>query len=265
MTVEGLYLSDETGWRRFRYRKPTIIAAAVAGAVVVSGAAVSAATLGPDQDGSNSNAAVKAGTPDRFNNQRADRTAYNANSTWGPSQISVDKRLQHQVISKAAAKKLSDLKKKQARERARERARAAAKKRAAERAKAIAKQRAKERAASRSSSRSSSPGDSGPSVSAPSGSPKAIAKQLLASRGWSDQFGCLDSLWTKESGWRVSAANPSGAYGIPQALPGSKMSSAGPDWQSNAATQIKWGLGYIKDRYGSPCSAWSHSQANNWY
>jgi uncharacterized protein YabE (DUF348 family) len=99
----------------------------------------------------------------------------------------------------------------------------------------------------------------------PSGSPQAIAKSLLPSWGWSDQFGCLDSLWNKESHWNVHAANPSGAYGIPQSLPGSKMASAGPNWQNNAETQIKWGLGYIKDRYGSPCSAWSHSESSGWY
>lgn len=105
-------------------------------------------------------------------------------------------------------------------------------------------------------------GGGGPVVS---GSPQAIAKQLLPQWGWSGQFGCLDSLWTKESHWNVHAENPSGAYGIPQALPGSKMASAGPDWQNNAETQIKWGFGYIKDRYGSPCGAWSHSEANGWY
>ncbi|AKU16007.1 hypothetical protein [Luteipulveratus mongoliensis] len=99
------------------------------------------------------------------------------------------------------------------------------------------------------------------------GSPKAIARAMLSSYGWSSsQFGCLDNLWTKESGWRVSATNgSSGAYGIPQALPGRKMASIGSDWRTNAATQIKWGLGYIQDRYGSPCSAWSHSVATNWY
>lgn len=96
--------------------------------------------------------------------------------------------------------------------------------------------------------------------------PKTVASALLSSFGWSgDQFGCLDSLWTKESNWRVNAYNPSGAYGIPQALPGSKMASAGPDWQSNPETQIKWGLGYIRDRYGSPCGAWAHSESYNWY
>jgi hypothetical protein len=97
-------------------------------------------------------------------------------------------------------------------------------------------------------------------------SPQDIARALLATYGWSqDQFGCLDSLWIRESHWNVHAANPSGAYGIPQALPGSKMASAGSDWQNNAVTQIKWGLGYIADRYGSPCGAWAHSEGHGWY
>ena len=98
------------------------------------------------------------------------------------------------------------------------------------------------------------------------GDPKSIASALMSSYGWSgSQFGCLVNLWNKESGWRVNAYNPSGAYGIPQALPGSKMASAGPDWQTNPETQIKWGLGYIEDRYGSPCGAWAHSESYNWY
>ena len=97
--------------------------------------------------------------------------------------------------------------------------------------------------------------------------PKDIARALLSEFGFSsDQFGCLESLWTKESGWNPRADNPtSSAYGIPQALPGSKMSSAGADWATNPATQIRWGLGYIKDRYGSPCGAWGHSESHNWY
>lgn len=97
--------------------------------------------------------------------------------------------------------------------------------------------------------------------------PKDIARALLGEFGFSsDQFGCLDSLWSRESGWRWNADNPSSsAYGIPQALPGSKMSSAGSDWATNPATQIRWGLGYIQDRYGSPCGAWGHSQGHGWY
>ena len=97
---------------------------------------------------------------------------------------------------------------------------------------------------------------------------KATARQMMADKyGWGeDQFSCLNSLWTKESGWNYQAYNSSGgATGIPQALPGSKMASAGSDWQTNAATQIAWGLGYIDAVYGAPCSAWGHSQASNWY
>jgi hypothetical protein len=76
----------------------------------------------------------------------------------------------------------------------------------------------------------------------------------------------LDALWSHESGWNHTAANPSsGAYGIPQALPGNKMASVASDWETNPATQIRWGLGYIRDRYGSPDAAWSYFQANGWY
>jgi len=99
------------------------------------------------------------------------------------------------------------------------------------------------------------------------GSNKQVAKSMLASFGFGgEQWGCLESLWHKESGWNERAMNRySGAYGIPQSLPGSKMASAGGDWQTNAATQIKWGLGYIKNRYATPCGAWGHSQATGWY
>ncbi len=99
------------------------------------------------------------------------------------------------------------------------------------------------------------------------GTAQAIGQQLAAARGWgADQFACLLPLWNRESGWSVSASNSgSGAYGIPQALPGSKMASAGADWQTNPATQITWGLGYIAARYGTPCAAWSHSLSTGWY
>jgi hypothetical protein len=98
------------------------------------------------------------------------------------------------------------------------------------------------------------------------GSAQAIALAILTARGMgNDQYSCLVSLWNRESHWRVNAENPDGAYGIPQALPGSKMASAGPDWQTNATTQITWGLGYITSRYGTPCGAWAHSQSTGWY
>ncbi len=97
--------------------------------------------------------------------------------------------------------------------------------------------------------------------------PRTVARALLAEFGFGpEQFDCLDPLWMGESGWRVNADNPhSSAYGIPQALPGSKMSSAGADWATNPITQIRWGLGYIRDRYGSPCSAWSYKQGHGYY
>jgi hypothetical protein len=95
---------------------------------------------------------------------------------------------------------------------------------------------------------------------------QGIAYNLLSSYGFStSQFGCLDDLWNAESGWRYNAENASGAYGIPQALPGSKMASAGADWETDPTTQIKWGLGYIKSTYGSPCNAWDHEEADGWY
>lgn len=114
-------------------------------------------------------------------------------------------------------------------------------------------------------------GDDSPAVSRSENlsdaDPRTIAQALLPEFGFGqDQFACLDPLWMGESGWRVNADNPhSSAYGIPQALPGSKMSSEGADWATNPVTQIRWGLGYIQDRYGTPCGAWSFKQGHGWY
>jgi hypothetical protein len=98
-------------------------------------------------------------------------------------------------------------------------------------------------------------------------SPRALGELLAAEAGWTgSQWSCLDSLWTRESGWNPAARNrSSGAFGIPQALPGGKMASAGADWATNPETQIHWGLGYIRSVYGTPCGAWSHSQGYGWY
>jgi hypothetical protein len=106
-----------------------------------------------------------------------------------------------------------------------------------------------------------------PFVSPDPGTAQAIAYDMVKARGWGDdQFACLQALWNKESGWRVNAYNAgSGAYGIPQALPGNKMASVGADWETNPATQITWGLGYIGSRYGDPCGAWGSSQSRGWY
>ena len=99
------------------------------------------------------------------------------------------------------------------------------------------------------------------------GTAQSIAYNMMASFGFDPKtfFGCLVDIWNRESGWRYDAENASGAYGIPQALPGSKMASAGADWQTNPATQIKWGLGYIKAIYGDPCHAWAFEEANGYY
>ena len=144
-----------------------------------------------------------------------------------------------------------------------ERAQAAAQRAAAERAAQLAAQR---RAQQLAAQQKAAQAQAAQVAQQPSGTPQQIAQSMLASYGWGqDQWGCLNQLWQQESSWNVTAANPSGAYGIPQALPASKMASAGSDWQTNATTQIKWGLGYIQSVYGTPCSAWSHEQADGFY
>ena len=105
-------------------------------------------------------------------------------------------------------------------------------------------------------------------VAAPDpGTAQHIAYEMMSSFGFSpsSQWTCLDETWTKESGWQYDAQNASGAYGIPQSLPASKMASAGSDYMTNPATQIKWGLGYISSVYGTPCNAWAHEVNYGWY
>ena len=99
------------------------------------------------------------------------------------------------------------------------------------------------------------------------GTAKAFALDQVEERGWDfGQYSCLVKLWERESNWRWNATNRySGAYGIPQSLPASKMASAGSDWRTNPETQIRWGLGYIEGRYKSPCAALAHSDEHNWY
>jgi hypothetical protein len=102
----------------------------------------------------------------------------------------------------------------------------------------------------------------------PASSNVALGQRLASSYGWASgsQWSCLDALWTRESGWRmVWNYQGSGAYGIPQALPASKMASAGADYMTNPATQINWGLGYIRAAYGTPCGAWAHETSYGWY
>jgi hypothetical protein len=117
-----------------------------------------------------------------------------------------------------------------------------------------------------SASGSSSRSSGAASYTTPVGTAQTYAAKAVAARGWApSEFSCLVNLWNRESGWNTHAANPSGAYGIPQALPGSKMATVGGDWQNSYQTQITWGLGYISGSYGSPCGAWAHSNAFNWY
>ncbi|MGN7860764.1 phospholipase [Microbacterium sp. 22303] len=131
---------------------------------------------------------------------------------------------------------------------------------------AVAQKQAADAAAAAAAAAAQAAAEAQAAANTPDGA-RAAAQQIMASDyGWGDdQFQCLNSLWNKESGWNYQAYNPSGATGIPQALPGGKMASAGDDWETNATTQIKWGLGYISSVYGTPCSAWGHSQATNWY
>ena len=170
-------------------------------------------------------------------------------------QTSYESAAANAAVAKAAAQKAAAAKAAAAK--------AAAAKAAA--AKAAAQQAAQQQAAQQQAAQQTTAQQ--PAASAPSGSPQQIAEQMLSQFGWSSsQFSCLQPLWALESGWNIYASNPSsGAYGIPQALPGSKMASAGPDWQSDAATQIRWGLTYIQGTYGSPCAAWSHEEADGWY
>ncbi|SCF36662.1 hypothetical protein GA0074695_6150 [Micromonospora viridifaciens] len=150
------------------------------------------------------------------------------------------------------------------------RAKAAAKA-AAERAReaeAAAATRKKERAAAEAAAKAAKPYDGPiPSSCAEYSGNRKVGCAIMLDEGFGiDQFPCLDKLWTKESGWNHKAYNAgSGAYGIPQALPGSKMGSVADDWKTNPATQIKWGLGYIEGRYNNPCGAWQHSQNTGWY
>jgi hypothetical protein len=151
-------------------------------------------------------------------------------------------------------------------EQAQERAAAAAVDAAARAKKAaeVAKRQAQEQAASRSEPRTSYPVPK--SCKDYSGN-RAIGCALLLEAGFGlAEMPCLEKLWSRESGWNPKATNPSsGAYGIPQALPGDKMAKYGADWRTNPVPQIKWGLNYIEDRYRDPCGAWSFFQTNNWY
>jgi len=194
-----------------------------------------------------------------------DRKSHTSRNTARPSlsldahRIEAELKRQAEVARQAAIEKQRKRKEQEAARiaaaEAAERKAAAERRAAEERARKAAQQK-------RERQKKQPPTQERPINSAPSGNIKQYAASLVGA----GQFGCLNSLWMKESGWNHLAQNPSsGAYGIPQALPGSKMASAGADWQTNPYTQIRWGVNYIKSRYGTPCAAWSHSQQHNWY
>lgn len=170
---------------------------------------------------------------------------------------SLNKAAEAQVQAEAKAKAQAEAKAKaqaQARAEAQAEAEAKAEAEAQARAEAEAEREAAAEAAARSAERAAE-------------DPRSVAGDLMADYGWGEeQFSCLDQLWMRESGWDHTAENPSsGAYGIPQSLPASKMAEFGDDYRTNPVTQIEWGLSYIDEVYGTPCSAWAHSEATNWY
>jgi hypothetical protein len=257
-----------------KFRRPSKLAVlAVGGTLVLAGAgtaaavtlqsppaSLSAAATGLDADSlhSSSGSSTAAKAAASISAAAADKTA--AEKAQAAAQAAAEKaHTEHVAHTQHTALLTAE-------------ARAAAQQAAA--AKAAAQQAAAQAAATRqaqtasdtSSSSGSSSSSRSSSGSTPSGSPQEIAQQLLAQAGESGQWSCLDQLWQQESGWSITAENASsGAYGIPQALPGSKMAADGPDWQTDATTQIKWGLSYIASTYGSPCAAWDHEQADGWY
>jgi hypothetical protein len=251
-----------------RSRTAALIAA---GAVTVATAATAAATW---TSGPSDPLGLHGATADRSHNADAglllagpDQLAVQAvvRGATGQQQTASQPVAAYQI--RDAAAQLADAHWAAARKQAAKKA-AASRAAAARAAAAQSRKSQKSQATQQPQSAPQSQGIQGTSVAVmASGSAQQIAEGMLASFGWSSsQFSCLEPLWAHESGWSVTASNPgTGAYGIPQALPGSRMASAGPDWQTDASTQIRWGLEYIKDTYGSPCAAWSHEEADGWY
>jgi len=235
-------------------RSKAVVIAAVGALSVATAASATAATWSPQAQEPQGHAAR---TPRLTVTDQLARSAAAA-ASQGSSQASSDTLVQHRlrmVQIRAATAQRQAAKKRDAEQAAKKAAAASA----AAAARAAARQTQAQATAQPTQAASVAP--------AASGSPRQIAQAMLGSFGWpASEFSCLDPLWAHESGWSVSAYNAgSGAFGIPQALPGAKMASAGPDWQTNPATQIRWGLEYIRSTYGSPCAAWSHAQATGWY
>lgn len=212
-------------------RRPSgraLAVAAVGGVLLTGGAVTAQAVVG----GSADQAEASAGEPALSSGSTVSRSAVRPDleSVQETSKIATDKGIA--ADKKAAAK-------------------AKAEKKAQEKADAEAREKAAKKKA----------------IDNAKDDPQGAAKALLADYGWdAAQFSCLDALWKGESGWNYQATNPSsGAYGIPQSLPAIKMASAGADWKTNPITQIRWGLGYIEDVYGTPCEAQGFKSGRGWY
>ncbi|GAA4675609.1 transglycosylase SLT domain-containing protein [Streptomyces chumphonensis] len=173
--------------------------------------------------------------------------------------------LQSDAANAAAKKSAEESARKAAAKNAQAKKKAEEEQRAKEEAAAAAEKREEEAAAKQAASRSAERPDTGsfPQQSSYTvAEVQAMAKQIVGG----GQYQCFSNIVQRESTWNYQAENPSsGAYGLVQALPATKMSSAGADWRTNPATQIKWGLNYMNERYGSPCGAWEFWQANHWY
>ncbi|WP_051812760.1 lytic transglycosylase domain-containing protein [Kitasatospora sp. MBT63] len=219
-------------------------------AKVAEAAAPVTAAASPDAQVLADQAAADAAKAQADQQAKADADA-KAAADAAQAQADADAKAKADADAKAAA----DAAQAQADADAKAKADAAAKAKAAK-AKADADARAKAEAASRSQARSPL------AAPVPTGTPQQIAAQLVPA----GQLQCFSNIVERESGWNVTATNPSsGAYGLMQALPGSKMASVGADWKTNPVTQIKWGLQYMNETYGSPCAAWAFWQAHNWY
>ncbi len=248
-------------------RRPLLVVALLLAVVGLSGAGYAvtggdrSSELAPQRAAA---AADEAAADDKADRKAAQRTAQRERAAKLEAERAAAEKAAAEAAQKAAAKAAQEKQEaaRKQQEAARKQQEAARKQQEAARqaaeAKRVAEAKKAEQARQGSAARASRDA---------ARDPRGVARLMLGQYGWgADQFTCLDRLWTKESGWKPTADNPtSSAYGIPQALPGSKMASAGSDWRTNPVTQIRWGLQYIKSTYGTPCSAWGQSQANNWY
>ncbi len=252
-------MSDRSSLRAVvRTRRGALAGAAVTTCAVLALGAVSDATSAFDHSPSAAAVAVNpsaAALAQDLIAQRTGETGSRSAVRPAPAVSAADDQAEQDKSEQIAAARAA------AAERAAAQAKAAAKAKAAKRAKAAKAKAEAQQAAQQAAARRE--------LAAAQADPQAVAQKMLGEFGFgADQWSCLSTLWTGESGWNYLAANPSsGAYGIPQALPGDKMASAGADWRTNPATQIRWGLGYIRSAYGSPCAALSFWNGNSphWY